>query len=149
MTALTTTVLRAAGISPAATDITSYPGTFVAEWLFDGNKQAMAAADTADFFDLPALTGVVILGAALTVIRPGTATGVLSVQIAATNITGLTAWATDAAAGTKLVKLATAANTTVNTSSATAIRVLQGTAAIGAGAYRLRVWGTLLEAPPV
>ncbi len=149
MTALTTTVLRAAGIAPAATDITGYPGYLVAEWLFDGTKQAMAATDTADFFDLPALTGVIIHAAALTIIRPGTATGVLSVQIAATNITGLTAWATDAAAGTQLVKLATASNTTVNTSSATAIRVLQGTAAIGTGAYRLRVWGTLLSAARV
>lgn len=149
MAALSTATLRAAGIAPAGTDIFGTPGTFVAEWFFDGAKQAMPAADTADFFDLPALTGVKIEGAALTIVRAGTASGVLSVQIAGADVTGLTAWSTAAAAGTKLVKLATAANTTVNTGTATAIRVLQSTAAIGSGAYRLRVWGTLFEAPPV
>lgn len=148
MTALTTTVLRAAGVAPAGTNVPATPGPFVMEWVIDGKKQAMAAADTADLFDLPALAGMIVDAAAVTIIRPGTATGTIAVQIGGTSVTGLTAWAADAAAGTKLVKLATAANTVINTSSASAVRVLQSTAALGDGAYRLRVFGTLLEAAP-
>lgn len=147
MAAFTTAVMKAAGVNPATFDMFSTPGTMVAEYYLDGSKKAIAAADTVDFFDLPALAGVNVLGAAVTVVSPGTASGTVAIQIGGANVTGLTAWATDAAAGTKLVKLATAANTTVNTGSATAIRLLQSTAGLGSGKLRVRVWFTLLEAP--
>jgi hypothetical protein len=149
MTAFTTQNMRDAGVVPASTDLYSFPGTVVLEYVIDGAKKAIAAADTVDFFDLANLTGANVVAAAVTVVSPGTASGTLAIQIGGTSVTGLTAWATDAVAGTKLVKLATAANTVVNAGSASAVRLLQSTAGLGTGKLRIRIWLTLLEAPAV
>jgi hypothetical protein len=149
MTAFTTVQLKAVGIPPASTDITSYPGTIVADYVFDGLKQALASADTADFFDLPDLTGCVVLAAAVTIVTASPNAATLALQVGGTSVTGLTGWALNGTAGTKLVKLATAANTVVNAGSASAIRMLIGGAALSTGKFRVRVWYTLLESPPV
>ena len=146
MAAITTTQVRAAGLAPASTDRAGFPGDVVLDFELDGAKLTVAATDTVDMFDLPAYAGVTVKAAAITVVRAGTATGTVDIQIAGTDVTGLTAWATDAAAGTKLVKLATAANTTVNTTSATAIALQQNTAGLGNGKIRVRLFCTLLEA---
>jgi hypothetical protein len=147
MAALTIAQLRAKGVNPASTDKHGFPGDVILDYEIDGSKQAVAATDTVDFFEIPALAGMIVKAAAVTVVRPGTASGALAIQIGGTSVTGLTAWATDAAAGTKLVKLATAANTVVNTGSASYVRILQSTAGLGSGKLRIRVFGTLLEAP--
>lgn len=147
MAAITTAQLRAAGLAPASTDTVGFPGPVTLDFTLDGNKRAVAAADTVDFFDLPAFTGMIVTAAAITVVRPGTATGTASIQVGGANVTGLTAWALDAAAGTKLVKLATGTNTVVNTGTASAVRLLISTAALGTGLIRVRVFGTLLESP--
>ena len=47
----------------------------------------------------------------------------------------------------KLVKLATAANTIVNTGTATTVKAQINTAGVGAGKFRIRLWATLLAAP--
>lgn len=146
MAAFTTTQVRAAGLAPASTDRAGFPGDVVLDFELDGAKLTVAAADTVNMFDLPAYAGVIVKAAAITVVRAGTATGTVDIQIAGTDVTGLTGWATDAAAGTKLVKLATAANTTVNTTSATAIALQQNTAGLGNGKIRVRLFCTLLEA---
>jgi hypothetical protein len=66
---------------------------------------------------------------------------------AGTAVTGLTAWAGDAAAGTKLVKLATGANSVISTTTSNFVKLQFSTAAAGSGKYRVRVFGRLLEAP--
>jgi len=147
MTAKTIDNLRSAGLTPASTDRAAFPGNVVLDFTIDGAKMAVGAADTVDFFELPAFAGMIVTAAAVTVIRPGTAAGTLAVQIGGTSVTGLTAWATDAAAGTKLIKLGTAANTVVNTGTASYVRLLQSTAALGNGLLRVRVFGTIVEAP--
>lgn len=147
MTAFTTANMLAAGIQAAGTDRAGQPGVVVLDYVLDGSKKTIAAADTVDIFDIPAYAGAIVDAAAVTVITPGTASGTLAVQVGGSSVTGLTAWATDAAAGTKLVKLATAANTVVNTSSASSVRLLQSTAGLGTGKIRVRVWLTILEAP--
>lgn len=139
--------LRTVGISPASTDRPGFPGPIVLDFEFDGAKRSTAATDTIAFFDLPALTGFRVNAAALTIVRPGTATATADIQLVTTDVTGLTAWALDAAAGTQLVKLATAANTVVNTGSATTIRLQINTAGVGAGKFRVRVFGEFLAAP--
>lgn len=146
MAAITIAQLRAKGVNPASTDIAGFPGDVILDFELDGGKYAVAAADTVDFFELPALAGMIVTAAAVTVVRPGTATGTIDLQIGGTDVTGLTGWATDATAGTKLVKVATAANTVVNTSSASYVRLQQNTAGLGNGKLRVRVFGTLLEA---
>lgn len=146
MAAITIAQLRAKGVNPASTDGASFPGDVVLDFELDGSKYAVAATDTVDFFELPALTGMIVLGAAVTVVRPGTATGTVDLQLGGTDVTGLTGWATDATAGTKLVKLATALNTVVNTSSASYVRLQQNTVGLGSGKIRVRVFGNLLEA---
>ena len=143
----TTAQLRTVGISPAATDRHGFPGPIVLDFEFDGAKRSTAATDTVAFFDLPALTGFRVNAAALTVVKAGTASGTADIQLAGTDVTGLTAWALDAAAGTQLVKLATAANTVVNTGSASTLRVQINTAGVGAGKFRVRVFGEMLAAP--
>lgn len=147
MAATTIANLRSAGLTPASTDRAAFPGPVTLDFTIDGSKLAVAAADTVDFFEIPAYAGMIVTAAAVTVVRPGTATGTLAIQIGGTSVTGLTAWATDAAAGTKLIKLGTAANTVVNTGAASAVRLLQGVAGLGNGLLRVRVFGTILEAP--
>jgi hypothetical protein len=155
MAAKTIANLRTAGLAPASTDRASFPGQIMLDFELDGAKMAVAAADTVDFFEIPALAGFIAHAAAITVVRPGTATGTMDIQIGGADVKGLTAWATDAAAGTQLVKLAVgtvssadaAQAAVVNTSSASYVRLQQNTAALGSGLIRVRVFGTLLAAP--
>lgn len=155
MAAFTIAQMRAAGVNPAAADSAAFPGDVVIDYELDGSKKAIAAADTVDFFEIPAYAGFIPTAAAITVIKAGTATGTVDIQIGGADVAGLTAWATDAAAGTKLVKIATGAvsgavNTppnVVNTTTASYIRLQQNTAGLGSGRIRVRVFGTLLEAP--
>lgn len=146
MAAYTIAQLRAAGVAPGATSEHSFPGDLFIDYTFDGSKLTTAATDTLDFFEIPAYAGFIVTAAAITVVRAGTASGTMDIQLAGTDVTGLTAWATDATAGTKLVKLASAANTVVNTSSASYLRLQQNTAGLGRGIVRVRLWGTLLDA---
>lgn len=144
--------LRAVGINPAGTDVPATPGPFMVEYEFDGNKRSTAAADTVDIFEFPAYAGVVVESAAVTVVRAGTASCTLGITLGAaaaagTAVTGLTAWAGDAAAGTKLVKLGTAALSLINTTAAGYIKVQFSAAGAGAGKYRVRVFGRIIEAP--
>ena len=148
MPAYTTAQLRTVGIQPAALDPAGLPGFMMFDYEFDGAKRSTVATDTVDMFDLPAFAGLIVHAASLTVSRPGTATATADIQIGGVDVTGLTAWALDAAAGTKLVKLATAANTIVNTGTASAIRLQINTAGAGVGRFRIRVWATLLDAQP-
>lgn len=155
MAAKTIANLRTAGLAPASTDRASFPGEVIMDFELDGSKLAVAATDTVDFFEIPAYAGFVIHAAAVTVVKPGTATGTMDIQIGGADAKGLTGWATDAAAGTQLVKLAigtvASADSTpasvVNTTSASYIRVQQNTAALGAGIVRVRVFGKVLSAP--
>jgi hypothetical protein len=163
MAAKTIANLRTAGLAPASTDRASFPGEIMLDFELDGAKMAVAATDTVDFFEIPAYAGFVVHAAAITVVRAGTATGTVDIQIGGADVTGLTAWATDAAAGTQLIKVAsgTVAGTEtggvvtgtnvpariINTSSASYVRLQQNTAALGSGLIRVRVFGTLLAAP--
>lgn len=163
MAAKTIANLRTAGLAPASTDRASFPGEIMLDFELDGAKLAVAAADTVDFFEIPAYAGFIVHAAAFTVVRAGTATGTVDLQIGGADVVGLTGWATDAAAGTQLVKLAsglvagtnaadvvTGTNVpanVVNTTSASFIRLQQNTAALGSGLIRVRVFGTLLAAP--
>lgn len=139
--------LRTAGIQPASLSGASMPEYVMFDYEFDGSKRTTAAADTLALFEIPALCGLIVHAAALTVVRAGTATATADIQLNTTDVTGLTAWALDATAGTKLVKLATAANTIVNTSSATTVKLQINTAGVGQGKFRVRIWGILLDAP--
>jgi hypothetical protein len=146
MAAKTIANLRTAGLAPASTDRASFPGEVIMDFELDGSKLAVAATDTVDFFEIPAYAGFIVTAATVTVVRPGTATGTMDIQVGGTDVTGLTAWATDAAAGTQLVKLATAANTVVNTTTASYVRVQQNTVALGSGIVRVRVFGKVVSA---
>ena len=160
MANFTITQVRNGGNNPASVDMEGTPGAFYMEYDIDATKKpgvagvptTIAATDTVDMLELPAYAGVVIEGAAVTVVKPGTATCTIGVTLGAaaaagTAVTGLTAWAADAAAGTKLVKLATAANSLINTSAVGYVKLQFSTAAPGAGRYRVRVFGRILEAP--
>lgn len=164
MAAKTIANLRTAGLAPASTDRASFPGEVMLDFELDGSKMAVAATDTVDFFEIPALAGFIVHAAAVTVVRPGTATGTVDLQIGGADVVGLTGWATDAAAGTQLVKIASGAvagtnsaedevtgtsvpSNVINTTSASHIRLQQNTAALGSGLIRVRVFGTLLSAP--
>lgn len=146
MTAKTIADLRTAGLAPASTDRASFPGEVMMDFELDGSKLAVAATDTVDFFEVPAYAGFIVTAASVTVVRPGTATGTMDIQVGGADVTGLTAWATGAAAGTQLIKLATAANTVVNTTAASYVRVQQNTVALGSGLIRVRVFGKVLAA---
>lgn len=147
MADITIAQLRAAGLAPASTDRAGFPGDIILDFEIDGAKRAVAAADTVSFFEIPDKAGMLIQGAAVTVVRPGTATGTVDIQLGGVDVTGLTAWATDAAAGTQLVKLASAANTVINAGSASFVRLQQNTVALGGGCLRVRVFGKLFSAP--
>lgn len=155
MANLTIAQLRAVNIAPASVDITGMPGTFVMDYIFDGSKQAMAASDTADMFEIPAYNGVIIYGAAVTVMKPGSnASATVGITLGAaaaagTAVTGLTAWdvSSGATAGTKLVKLQSAANTIISTTTSNFIKIQVSTAALGTGVFKVRVYGLLLNAP--
>lgn len=145
--------LKSVGIAPAASSHVGSPSqNVVLEYFFDGTKRSTVAADTVDLFEIPAYAGFVVDSAAVTVVAAGTATCTIGVTLGAgaaagTAVTGLTAWAADAAAGTKLVKLATAANSVISTTTSNFVKLQFSTAAAGTGKYRVRVMGRLLEAP--
>lgn len=145
--------LRLLGINPASTDVEGFPAAAcVLEYEFDGSKRSTAATDTVDLFEIPAYAGIVVDSAAVTVVRAGTATSTIGVTLGAaaaagTAVTGLTAWAADATAGTKLVKLATAANSVISTTTSNFVKLQFSTAGAGAGKYRVRIFCRVLEAP--
>lgn len=149
----TITQLKSVGIAPAASSAVSAPTQdVVLEYFFDGTKRSTVATDTVDMFEIPAYAGFVVDSAAVTVVAAGTATCTIGVTLGAaaaagTAVTGLTAWAADAAAGTKLVKLATAANSVIAGASSSFVKLQFSTASAGSGKYRVRVFGRLLEAP--
>lgn len=144
--------LRAVGINPASADSHGFPGSVMLEYEFDGAKRSTATSDTVDIFEVPAYAAFVVDSAAVSVVKAGTASGTIAVNLGAsgaagTAVTGLTAWAGDAAAGTKLVKLATAANSVVSTTTSNFVKLQFNTAALGSGKIRVRVFGKLIEAP--
>ena len=163
MAAKTIANLRTAGLAPASTDRASFPGEVMLDFELDGSKMAVASGDTVDFFEIPAYAGFVVHAAAVTVVRAGTSSGTIDLQIGGADVAGCTGWATDAAAGTQLLKGATGVvdgtatdgvvagtNTparVINTTSASYVRLQQNTAALGSGLIRVRVFGTLLAAP--
>lgn len=136
---------RAVGIQPAALSHPGLNGPTVWEYVLDGNAgRTVAAADTVDIFAVAAKAGVVIHAASLETIIPGTASGTLDIQIAPAgtpaDVTGLTAWALDATAGTKLIKFATAANVATHT-AATTIRLEINVAGLGSGRWIVKIYG--------
>jgi hypothetical protein len=160
MANFTITQVRQGGNNPASVDMEGTPGAFYMEYDIDATKKpvvagvptTIVAADTVDMLELPPYAGVVIEGAAVTVVKAGTASCTLSVTLGAaaaagTAVTGLTAWAADAAAGTKLVKLATGSNSLINTTANGYVKLQFVAQAPGAGRYRVRVFGRILEAP--
>ena len=141
---------RTAGIFPGAADLAGSPGFVMIDYEFDGLKRTTVAADTIDIFEVPAFAGLFVYGAGITVVRAGTATNTLSLSLGAaaaagTDITGLTAWAGDAVANTKLLKLATAANSIISTATSNFLKLKFNTAAAGSGKYRVRVHALLLD----
>jgi len=148
MTARTIAQYRAVGVQPAALSSHGVPGPFILEYKLFGDQSGITtvATDTIELFTVPAYAGVLIHAGALKTIIAGTASTTLDVQLNTTDVTGLTAWAADATAGTQLVKVATAANTLVATSSDLTIKVQINTGGLGSGEWRLRLFGVLLEA---
>lgn len=146
MAAYTIAQMQAVGVAAGAYDEPGTPGGFVAEYLLDGSKKVTAATDTVAFLEIPAYAGMIVDAASIEVVKAGTATGTVDIQLDGTDVTGLTGWATDAAAGTKLVKLASAANTIVNTTAATTVKLQLNTVGLGAGVLKVRLYGTLLQA---
>lgn len=146
MTDFTTAQLQAVGIATAALDSPGSPEPVLLEFLFDGSKRSTAATDTIPIWDLPAFTGMQIFAGSVKVLKPGTTGTTMLIQLATVAVTGLSAWAMDAVAGTELVKLATGANTVVNTGTASTVRMQIGVGGAGNGVYRVRVWAMLFQA---
>lgn len=146
MATFTTAQMKAAGIQPAAMDAASTPGNVMLEYVIDGSKKAIAAADIVTIHDIPTYAAFVVRGASIAVLVPGTATGTMDIGIAGTDITGLTAWATDATAGTESVKLAaTAANSVITAGSASSLTLQQNTVGLGTGKLRVRIFGEYMD----
>jgi hypothetical protein len=145
--------LKSVGIAPATASFASGPSqNVILEYFFDGVKRSTATSDTVDIFEIPAYAGFGVDSAAVTVAAAGTASCTIGVTLGAaaaagTAVTSLTAWAADAAAGTKLVKLATGAQSIISTTTSNFVKLQFSTAAAGTGKYRVRVFGRLLEAP--
>jgi len=146
MTARTIAQYRAVGIQPAASSQHGLPGPFMLEYILDGSAIVTAATDTVEIYTVPAYSGVLIHAGSLQTDIAGTASGTLDIQLNTTDVTGLTAWATDATAGTQLVKIATAANTLVATTTDLTIKVQINTSGLGSGKYRIRLWGVSFDA---
>jgi hypothetical protein len=150
----TITQLKSVGVAPATSSNTGAPSQDVClEYFFDGSKRSTVATDTVDIFEIPAYAMFFADSAAVTVVSPGTGgAATIGVTIGAaaaagTAVTGLTAWAADAAAGTKLVKLSTAAQNNASSASANFVKLQFSSFGVGTGKYRVRVMGRLLEAP--
>jgi len=143
MATFTTAQMKAAGVLPASMDAASTPGPVMLEYLIDGSKKAIAAADIVTMYDIPTYAGFVVSAASVEVLVAGTATGTCDIGIAGTDITGLTAFDTATVAG--VIKLATAANSVLTTSSASSLTLQQNTAGLGNGKLRVRIFGTYLD----
>jgi hypothetical protein len=145
--------VRAAGLATAQNSAPSAPSqNVVLDFFFDGAKRSTVATDTLDIFEIPPFAMFFADSAALTVIQPGTTGVTVGITIGAaaaagTAVTGLTGWAGDAAAGTRLIRLATAAQNNASSASANFVKVQFSTQGAGLGKYRIRVVGRLLEAP--
>lgn len=144
MAAFTIAQMQAAGINPGLTDAASFPGFVVIDYVIDGSKKAVASTDTVEFYTVPTGASLLILGASVYVNVAATASANFDLGIWAsshTNITGLTAFDLDAAAGTNVHKAATAANLAASTNRLT---LEMDTAALGSGNIRIRVYGILM-----
>jgi hypothetical protein len=141
MATYTTAQMLAAGMS-VSTNQAAVSGPFTIEWIIDGSKKAIAAADIVNLFDIPAYSAVIIQAATVTTLAAGTATGAPEIGIAGTAATGLTAF-DSATAGAQAAKLATAVNTVATTGTASAITYKQLTAGLGSGKLRIRVQGVI------
>ena len=150
MTARTIAQYRAAyiPIQPAGIDIHGLPGHFMLEYRLLGDESGIttAATDTIEMFTIPTVTGVQLFGAGIRTLTPGTASTTIDIQLNTTDVTGLTAWAADATAGTKLVKVATAANTLVATTVDLTMKLQVNVAGLGSGEWIVRVWGVSFDA---
>jgi hypothetical protein len=146
MATYTTAQMLAAGMA-TSTNQASFSGPFTIEWLIDGSKKTIAAADVVNLMDIPPWAAVTIQAATVTTIAGGTATGAPEVGIAGTACTGLTGF-DSATTGTQAAKLATAVNTVVTTGTASAITYKQLTAALGTGKIRIRVQGFIALSYP-
>lgn len=145
MAANTLAQMLAAGVNPGLTDSASFPGFVVLEYTIDGSKKAIGATDTVEFYQVPTGASLHILGASVYVAASATATANFDLGIWAashTNVTGLTAFDLDAAAGTNVHKVATAANLAA---SGNKLTFEMDTAALGAGVVRIRVYGVLMS----
>jgi len=144
MAAFTLAQMAAAGVTPGLTNNPSAPDFVVLEYTIDGSKKAVGATDTVEFYQVPTGASLHILGASVNVVAPATATANFDLGIWAashTNVTGLTAFDLDAAAGTSTHKLATAANLAA---SGNKLTLEMDTAALGNGVVRIRVYGVLM-----
>ena len=144
MAALTLAQMSAAGVNPGLTDTPSFPDFVVLEYTIDGSKKAVGATDTVEFYQVPTGASFQILGASVYVVAAATATANFDLGIWAashTNVTGLTAFDLDAAAGTNVHKLATAANLAA---SGNKLTFEMDTAALGSGVIRIRVYGIMM-----
>lgn len=144
MATFTTAQMKAVGVNPAGTDCVAFPGPIVLEYILDASKKTTAATDIVTFFDIPAYSGMIIDAASVAVLSAGTATSTIDIGIAGTDITGLTAF--DAAVVAETIKLASGANTIITTGTASSLTMQINTAGLGSGVYRVRVFGTLLDA---
>jgi hypothetical protein len=143
MATYTTAQMRASGIYPAATDIPGSPGQIMLEYVIDGSKKAIATNDVVTMFDIPTYTGFLVEAASVNVTNAATASCALSIGIAGTDVTGLTAFDATSTAGAQ-VKLATGANSVITTSGTSSITLKANTAGLGNGVVRVRVFGKLL-----
>ena len=143
MATYTTAQMRTAGVFPAATDLAATPGQIMLEYLIDGSKKTIAATDFVEFYDIPTYSGFVVEAASITVLNAATASCTVDLGIAGTDITGLTGFDATSTAGTQ-VKLATAVNSVVTTSSASKLTMQFNTAGLGNGILKVRIFGKQL-----
>lgn len=142
MATFTTAQMLAAGVAPAGMDRAGFPGPFVLEYVLDGTKKAIAAADIVTIFDIPAYTYLSVAGASISVQAGSTASCTIDVGIAGTDITGLTAF-DPTTAGTKDHKAASGANTVETAGSASSLTLQFNTAGLGNGKITVRVYGDI------
>jgi len=147
MASYTVAQLRTVGIPPATLNTASTPGFTILDWTFDGSKRSTTSSDVLAFFDLPALEGIAVFSAGITVVKPGASGANVDLKAGGSNITGLTGWDLDAAAGTKLLKTATSGPLVTINTTASVLEAELDTGAMSNGIFRLRMWCILLAAP--
>jgi hypothetical protein len=143
MATYTTTQMAAAGVPAAFSSSAGSPGACMLEYVLDGKKKAIAAADIVTMYDISTYSGFIVDAATVEVLSAAVATATMDVGIAGTDITGATA--IDIATVGSVIKLATGANTVATTSSASSLTLQFNTAGLGTGKLRVRVFGTLLD----